>query len=90
MMPDGPRADDGDVLPLGRLVLHDDLVEVDVGDVMLDARDLHRSALASLDAVALALLLVVADEGADDAHRIVDEEHLACFIDLAVERRIIW
>lgn len=41
--------------------------------------------LAPLDAVAFALLLVVADEGADDAHRVVDEEHLACFIDLSVE-----
>ena len=42
--------------------------------------------LRTLDAVALALLFVVADERADDAHRVIDEEHLARFVDLAVEK----
>ena len=81
-----PRTDDGNVLSLGRFMLHDDLVEVDVGDIVLDARDLDGSTLAALDAVALALLFVVADERADDAHRVIDEEHLARFVDLAVEK----
>ena len=56
------RADDGDILSLRRLMLHDDFVEVDIRNIMLDARNLHRSTFASLNAVALALLLMVADE----------------------------
>ena len=83
----GARADDGDLLVLRWLALEHGPVEVGVGDVVLDARDLHGASLAALDAVALALRLVIADEGADDAHRIVREEHRARLAALAGEEQ---
>ena len=79
------RADDRDVLPLGRLALQHGLVEVGLGDIVLDRRDLHRRAAAPLDAVALALGLVVADEGADHAQGVVLEQHGTGLIDIALQ-----
>ena len=80
-----PRADHGDVVSVVGFAREDELVEVGVRDVVLDARDLDRRAAPSLNAVALALRVVVADERAEDAHRIVVVEHRARLVDLAVE-----
>ena len=52
---------------------------------MLDARDLDRRTAPPLNAVALALRIVVTDERAEDTHRIVVVEHRARLVDLAVE-----
>ena len=80
------RTDDGDGLPRRRRTLQDDAVEVGVGDIVLDAGDLDGGSFAQLDAVALALLFMVADERADDAQRIVLEEHCARIVDAAFEK----
>ena len=81
----GTRADDGDVVTIVGLARENELIEVGVGDVVLDARDLDRRAAPSLNAVALALRVVVADEGAENAHRIIVVKHCACFVDFPIE-----
>ena len=80
------RADDGDGLPRRRRTLQGDAVEVGIRNVVLDAGDLDGGSFAQLDAVALALLLMVADERADDAQGIVLEEHSARLVDAAFEK----
>jgi hypothetical protein len=59
-------------------------LEVGLRDVVLDRREVDRDVLPSPDAVPLALRAVIADDGADDAQRIVEEKHRACFLELAV------
>ena len=80
------RADDGDGLPRRRRTLQGDAVEVGIRDVVLDAGNLDGGSFAQLDAVALALLLMVADERADDAQGIVLEEHGARLVDAAFKK----
>lgn len=49
-------------------------IQIRCGDVVLDAREMHRRALAALDASALALARMIAHHGADRAHGIVLEQ----------------
>ena len=49
-------------------------IQICRGDIVLDAREMHRRALAALDARALALARMVANHGADRAHGIVLEQ----------------
>ena len=81
------RADHGDIVPVVRFAREDELVEVGVRDVVFDARNLDGCAAPPLNAVALALRVVVADERAEDTHRIVVVEHRARLVDLAVEEK---
>ncbi len=53
------------------------IIQASVGYVMLNGADLHGVAFASQNAVALALLLVVADNRADQGEGIVVEQQLA-------------
>ena len=80
-------ADNCHILPLRRLVLHDNLVQIRIGDVLLNAGNLHRGALDTLNAVALALGLMVAYQGADNAHRVVLKQHGTCLIDFSVQKK---
>ena len=62
----------------------DHLVRVGRGDIILDDREMHRTALDPPYTVAFTLLLVVADERADRGEGIVLKEHPAGFVEFAV------
>ena len=49
-------------------------IQIRCRDIVLDAREMHRRALAALDASALALARMIAHHGADRAHGIVLEQ----------------
>ena len=70
-------ADHGNLLAARRRGLPLLAVQIRGRDIVLDAREMHRRALAALDARALALARMVADHGADRAHGIVLEQQLA-------------
>ncbi len=72
----GTASDHRSPLSLGEVLGHLHAVQVGIRDELLDLREVHRTALAAQHAVAHALLLVVADGGADEGHGIVLEEHL--------------
>ena len=69
--------DHGDLLAARRRGLPLLTVQIRRRDIVLDARKMHRRALAALDARALALARMVAHHGADRAHGIVLEQQLA-------------
>ena len=73
----GTGADHGDLLAARRRGLPLLTVQIRSRDVVLDAREVHRRALAALDARALALARMVAHHGADRAHGVVLEQQLA-------------
>ena len=79
------RANDGDIVSVVGFAFEDELVEVSVRDVVFDARDLNRRTAPSLDAVALALCVVIAHERAENTHRVIIVKHRARLIDLTVE-----
>ena len=81
-------ADDGYPLVFAAFTLNLDPVQIAVRDVVFDAGDVDRLPLDAPDTVALALLLMVADQGADHAEGIVVKEHLARFIQLAVQEHL--
>ena len=54
-------------------------VEISVGDEFFDLVKLNRVAFFALDAVAHALVPMIADDGADNRHGIVVEKHLTRF-----------
>ena len=70
-------ADHGDLLAARRRGLPLLTVQIRCRDIVLDARKMHRRALAALDTRALALARMVAHHGADRAHGVVLEQQLA-------------
>ena len=85
----GAAADDGDLLPFVRLPRHHETVEIGVGNVMLDARNLYRAArLLPQHAVALALPFMVADQRAKDAHRVVVEKKRPRLVQIPFEEKL--
>ena len=69
------RADDRNALPFIGLAIERHLVEIRVRNVILDARDVDRRPAPTLDAIALALIFVIAHQRAHHAQRIVVEKH---------------
>ena len=82
------RADHSDLLAARRSGLPLLAVEVRRGDIVLDARKMHRRALATLNARALALARMVAHHGADRAHGVVLEQQLARFLQTTLLKQI--
>ena len=82
------RADHSDLLAARRRRLPLLAVEVRRGDIVLDAREMHRRALATLDARTLALARMVAHHGADRAHGVVLEQQLARFLQTTLLKQI--
>ena len=80
----GAGADDGDLAPVGGGGAGLHLVCIGGGDVVFDDGEMHRHILDTADAVPLALLFVIADDGADGGERIVLKEHPARVVQLAV------
>ena len=76
------------MLAVERLARENRIVEIGVGNVVLNGRDLNRRALEPLNAVAFALGLVIADQRAEDAQRIVFEEPGAGFVEVALEEEL--
>ena len=68
--------DDTHLHAVGGLHLQLDPLEAGIGNVLLNGGNMHRRALDAANAVTLALLLMIADQGADDGQRIVQKEHL--------------
>ena len=84
------RPDDGRPHPVfGRGARHH-LVGVGGGDVVFDHREVDRVVAGHpvADAVALALLFVVADQAAHDAEGVVLKQHLAGLLHLIVEEHL--
>ena len=55
------------------------MVQIGIGNVILNTGNLYGHPLAVQDAVSLALFFMVADQGANDAQGIVVEEHFTGF-----------
>ena len=70
----GTGTDHGNLFTARRRGLPLLTIQICRGDIVLDAREMHRRALAALDASALALARMVAHHGADRAHGIVLEQ----------------
>ena len=82
------RTDHGNLLAARRRRLPLLTVEVRRGDIVLDAREMHRRALATLNARTLALARMVAHHGADRAHGVVLEQQLARFLQTTLLKQI--
>ena len=77
------RANDGGLAAVGRSGALYHLVGVGGGDVAFDDRKVHRRFLDAAHAVALALVFMVAHQGADRSERVVFKQHPARLVQLA-------
>ena len=84
----GTGADHGDLLAARRCRLPLLAVQIRRRDIVLDARKMHRRTLATLNTRTLTLSGVVADHGADGAHRIVLEQQLARLLQTALLEQV--
>ena len=81
------RADDRHALTFIRLALDRHLVEISIGNVILDARNIDRRAAPPLNAIAFALIFMIAHERAHDAERIVVKKHAPGFRTFARQKQ---
>lgn len=80
--------DHGNLLAARRRRLPLLAIQIRCRDIVLDAREMHRRALAALDARALALARMVADHGTDRAHGVVLEQQLTRLLKPALLEQI--
>ena len=80
------RADDGGGQAIlgrpGRMVGGQEAL----GDIVLDAADVHGTAFFAQNAMSLALFFMVADQGTDNGEGIVVKKHLPGFVDIPVQK----
>ena len=75
----GACSDNADLHTVGRCAGKIEPLEAGVGNIVFDRRKVNRLALDPTDAMPFALVLMVADEGADDGQRIVFKKDLSRF-----------
>ena len=75
----GACSDNADLHTVGRCAGKIEPLEAGVGNIVFDRRKVNRLALDPADAMPFALVLMVADEGADDGQRIVFKKDLSRF-----------
>ena len=81
--PRGPGSDDGGLSPVGGLGALNHLIGVGGGDIAFNDGEMNRSFLDAADAMALALVFMIADQGADRGQGIVLKEHPARVVEAA-------
>ena len=68
--------DHSNLLAILRLARNLHFIKISIGNIILNAADMHRLPLAAQHAMPLTLVLMVADQGTDHGHGIVLKQHL--------------